>query len=427
MKPFAARSALSLPGSHDTLRTLLPNGLLILARRNRSAPVMVLDGMLAVPPRLDPPGRAGLSSLTASLLSRGSRRFSYDAVNEAVESVGATLAIGADNEGVNLGLASLSEDFGALLLVLADALRAPRFESEQFSQVQRRRLVHLQERDQETAAMAALRFYETLYPDHVLGSAISGYAESVRALTRDEVAEFHAAWYGPAGGVIAVSGDMEPEAATRLLTEALGDWSSTAAPAPPLPPLAPWPAGGLVRRAIALPDKVQADLVVGVRAVERLHPDFHALRVANTILGVFGMMGRLGEVVREQQGLAYYADSSLDAGRESGTWSAAAGVAPEAVEQALAAILGEFARLADEALPAADLTDSQDYLTGVVPLTLETNDGIASTLLSMEWLGLGLDYLAGYSARIRAVTPADVQRVAATYLRPEQMVAVVAG
>jgi zinc protease len=174
-------------------------------------------------------------------------------------------------------------------------------------------------------------------------------------------------------------------------------------------------------------DKVQSDIAVGARSVGRLHPDFAAIRVANTVLGVFGMMGRLGEVVREQQGLAYYAYSSQDTARDSGVWMASAGVAPEDVEQALQAILSEFARLGDDLVPADELADSQDYLTGVLPLTLETNDGIASTLLNIEWYGLGLDYLSGYSERMRAVTSSDVQRVAATYLAPECLTSITAG
>ncbi|MGL4648389.1 MAG: M16 family metallopeptidase [Caldilineaceae bacterium] len=420
--PAQSRSN-SLPGSQNTTRRVLDNGLAMLARPNRAAPVVVLEGMLAVPATLDLDGRTGLSSFTANLLTRGSERFSYDEVNEAIESVGASLSISADSEGLTFGITCLSEDFGALVQVLADALRRPRFDADQFALVRRQKLVRLQERDQEPSAVAALRFYERLYGGHPLGQAVSGYTETVSRIQRDDLVEFHRTWYGPAGGAIALSGDIEPDRALGLLSDAFGDW----APAIALPVSPPPPATVPSRLHVPMADKVQSEIVLGVCAVPRLHPDFSAMRVANTVLGVFGMMGRLGEVVREQQGLAYYAYSSQDTGRDSGVWLASAGVAPEDVEQALDAMTSEFARLGAEPVPAEELADSQDYLTGVLPLTLETNDGIASTLLNIEWYGLGLDYLATYADTIRSITADDVQRVAATYLQAERLVAVTAG
>lgn len=417
------RAGASLPGSRDTTRLALANGMTLLARPNHASPVVVLEGMLNVPSTLDPAGGAGLSSFTANLLTRGSEHYSYDEVNEAIESVGAQLSISADSEGVNFGLICLSEDFAPLLRLLADALRRPRFDPEHFALVRRQKLVRLQERDQETGAIASLRFYEHLYSGHPLGLAVSGYTHTVSGLAREQLVDFHQRWYGPAGSVIAVSGDLDAQAALAQLEQAFDDW----APAAPLPELAAPPPARAERLHVPMLDKVQSDLVVGARAVPRRHPDFDALRVANTVLGVFGMMGRLGEVVREQQGLAYYAYSAQDTGRDSGVWMASAGVAPEAVEQALQAMLGEFARLANEPVPAAELADSQDYLTGVLPLTLETNDGIASTLLNLEWYGLGLDYLHEYAQRMRSVTAADVQRVAQRYLAPANLVAITAG
>jgi zinc protease len=167
--------------------------------------------------------------------------------------------------------------------------------------------------------------------------------------------------------------------------------------------------------------------MIGCLAVARQDPDYYAARVANTVLGQFGMMGRLGEQVREQQGLAYYCGSSLDAELVSGVWYASAGVNPENVDQAVESILAEFARLGDELVAAEELADSQAYMTGVLPLTLETNEGVASTLINMERHGLGLDYLQRYNSLIYGVTPADVQRVAHRYLRPDNYTLVVAG
>jgi zinc protease len=204
----------------------------------------------------------------------------------------------------------------------------------------------------------------------------------------------------------------------------LGDWRGPAQTqhTPPVPAL-----NQRHEIVVTLSDKIQSDIVLGGPSVARHHPDYDAVRVANTILGRFGMMGRLGERVREEQGLAYYAYSTQDAGPLAGVWLAAAGVNPGHVEQAVASIQTEFARLRDEQVPDAELADSQAYMTGVLPLTLETNEGVASTLVNMEYYGLGLDYLQRYNELVYRVTAGDVQRVAQRYLRPDAYALVVAG
>jgi len=139
------------------------------------------------------------------------------------------------------------------------------------------------------------------------------------------------------------------------------------------------------------------------------------------------MMGRLGDSVREEQGLAYYVYSSQEAGPVTGLWFAAAGVNPNNVEQAIDSIQMEFGRLADQPVPDEELADTQAYLTGILPIQLETNDGVASTLLNMEWNGLGLDYLQRYNNLVYSVSADDVQRVAQRYLRSDAYVLSVAG
>lgn len=176
-----------------------------------------------------------------------------------------------------------------------------------------------------------------------------------------------------------------------------------------------------------MPGKVQSDILIGSLAIARSDPDYFAVQVANSILGQFGMMGRLGEVVREEQGLAYYSYSMLDADIGPGPWLAAAGVNPANVELAVESIRAEFARLGAEPVTDEELSDSQANMTGRLPLALETNDGVTSQLLNMEWYGLGLDYLYRYADNINAITAEDVQRVAAKYLRPDAYTLVVAG
>ncbi len=211
----------------------------------------------------------------------------------------------------------------------------------------------------------------------------------------------------------------------RALEAGLGGWQARDLHAVAYPPVDP--ARRVVRREQVLPGKVQSDIVLGGPAVRRSDPDYDAVRLANTVLGRFGMMGRLGENVREQHGLAYYAYSSIAASKEPGAWEVIAGVNPANVERCLEAVNEELARLASELVPEEELGDSKALLTGSLPLRLETNEGVADTILDMVWYDLGLDYLHRYADMINGVTAEQVRTVAGKYLRPDAHVVAIAG
>jgi zinc protease len=182
------------------------------------------------------------------------------------------------------------------------------------------------------------------------------------------------------------------------------------------------------QREVALAGKTQSDVVLGLPGIRRADPDYYALRMANMILGRLGMMGRLGDSVREAQGLAYGVHSELDAGLGPGPWAIRAGVNPANVDAALAAIGVELRRLREGGVMADELARGQRYSTGSLVLHLETNDGVAGLIQEIELFDLGLDYAARYPAIIEALTLDVVNAAAARYLpRLEDTVRVIAG
>lgn len=414
----------AMPGPDDTTRVTLDNGLTLLVRENHAAPVTVIDGFLRAGSVLEPADKAGLAGFVTGMMTRGSEKYDFDAFNEAVEGVGASLAVGAEDHTISFGATSLSEDYPAMLEILADCLRRPTFPAAHIQRLRSQKLIRIQERDNDTQDSAGLRFYETLYGDHPYGRSSLGYAQTLGAITRDDLVAYHANYFTPQDATIVMVGDVDTDQAIERITQHFGDWQGPVPELslPPIPPLE-----SMRNAIIQLPGKVQADIMLGFPAVPRHHPDYFPIRLANTVLGRFGMMGRLGEVVREELGLAYYVYSSHEAGPHAGVWYAAAGVNALNAQVAVRAIQAEFARLRDETVSAEELADSQAYLTGVLPLQLETNDGVAATLASMERHRLGLDYLQHYNDLIYSVTPADVQRVAQTYLRSDAYVLVIAG
>jgi zinc protease len=145
------------------------------------------------------------------------------------------------------------------------------------------------------------------------------------------------------------------------------------------------------------------------------------------VLGVFGMMGRLGASVREQKGLAYYSYSGLDGGTDQGPWRVSAGVNPKNVKLAVDSIRAEIERMLNEAISPQDLADNQSYFIGRLPLLLESNSSVAGNLLMMEEFDLGLDYLKNYAQTIQNLTVEEAQAAFRRYWNPEAFSLVVAG
>ncbi|MGE3474154.1 MAG: M16 family metallopeptidase, partial [Vicinamibacterales bacterium] len=224
--------------------------------------------------------------------------------------------------------------------------------------------------------------------------------------------------------VVAV-GDVDAEALLDGIAAEFQDWRGQAPPVLPTPAPPPRLARALVVK--PMPDKAQADVAYGFVGMARQDSDYYAALVMNNALGQYAMGGRLGDSIRERQGMAYYVYSALDAGREAGPLMVRAGVAAANVERTIASIDTELAAVLSQGFTATEVDDAKRYLIGSLPRQLETNGGIAGFLLATELYGLGIDHDVRLPRLIDAVTPDDVARVARRLLDPARAVVVVAG
>jgi len=281
-------------------------------------------------------------------------------------------------------------------------------------------------RAQDTADMAAMTFDQIVFANHPYRRPDDGYPETIQAIRGEDLADFHRRFYAPRGMVIAIVGAVEPQAAMEQVQRALGDWDNPDKPdAPPLPPLTPLQE--TVTRRVEIAGKFQADLVIGVSGPARRDLEYLPASLGNSVLGQFGMMGRIGEVVREKSGLAYYAYSSLNAGVGPGSWEISAGVNPDNVAKASDLIRGEIARFVEKGVTTEELSDSQANFVGRLPLSLESNAGVAGALLNIERFELGLDYYHRFADLVRAVTPDEVLQAARKFFHPERLAIAIAG
>jgi zinc protease len=416
----------SLPGPGDITRVTLANGITILSRPNFNSPSVVVQGYLPAGALFDPLDKLGLADFTALALSRGTQQHNFQQIFDALESVGASLGVDGGTHSAGFSGRALVEDVDLLLGMLAEVLRQPSFPNEQVERLRSQILTGLAIRSQDTAEMASMAFDELVYPGHPYSHPLDGYPETILAISQEDIRTFHQETYGPQGLVIAIVGAIEAERAVASVAEAFGDWTNPDQPLPPELPALPVMVEKVIRQ-VDIPGKSQADLMIGVAGPQRRSEDFLAASLGNNILGQFGLYGRIGKVVREQSGLAYYASSSLSGGIGPGPWLVSAGVEPAHLDQTIELIMGEIQRFIQEPVSHAELADSQANYIGRLPLSLETNAGVAGALLSLERYQLGLDYYQRYPTLINAITPQDILTAAQRYLDPERMAIAYAG
>ncbi|MDD1749402.1 MAG: insulinase family protein [Methanothrix sp.] len=416
----------SLPGPHDITRTELPNGIIVLSRSNFNSPSVVISGYLSAGSLFDPLDKLGLAYFTALMLTRGTQKQSFQEIFGALESAGASLGFGASVHNASFGGKALVEDLPMLLATLSDVLRNPIFPIDHIEKVRMQSIAGLQMRAQDTGDQSSMAFDAALFPDHPYGRPEDGHLETIQAITREDLVGFHQRQFGPRGMVIVVVGAVSAEQVVDEVQASLGDWrnpSQIEAPALPVvtPPVQPY------RQHITIAGKSQTDLVMGTLGPERGSPDYLAASLGNNILGQFGMMGRIGDVVREQAGLAYYASTSLNSWITSGSWEVSAGVNPANLQYAIDLIRKELHRFASEPVTADELSDSQANFIGRLPLSLESNHGVANALLNLERFQLGIDYYQRYPEMVKKVTTGAILQIARSYLDTENLIVASAG
>lgn len=416
----------SIPGAEDIHRTELPNGIVILCRSNFTSSSVVISGYIATGSEFDPPEKLGLAHFTSRCLMRGTASSHFQQIYDRLESAGASFGYGASVHTTSFSGQALAEDLPLLYSTLAETMIEPIFPEDQFNRLKSQLLTSLAIRAQSTQDMAAIEFDSILFPNHPYGRPEDGFTETISAISRQDLVDFHRNHYSPAGMTIAVVGAVQPEEVVALTNRFFSEWKIPADVTQPTPVKIHPPQQKVVRQ-IEIAGKSQSDLVMGTLGPKRKAPEYLAASLGNSILGQFGLMGRIGDSVREKAGLAYYASTSLNAWREGGSWEVSAGVNPENVERAAALITAELRRFTSELVTQEELEDNQNNYIGRMPLSLESNSGVANSLLNLERFDLGLDYLQRYPALIRAITREQVLEAARAYIDPEKLVIVSAG
>ena len=417
----------SIPNASNITRSRLDNGVTILVYENPAVQSVNIMGSIHAGSIYESAAQSGLASLVGGALMTGTAGRDFDQIHGALEDIGADLGFRGHLHKLGFSGKALAEDLPILIDVANDALRNPTFPDEHVERLRGERLTWLQYSSFDTRYRAAKAMREALYPEsHAYHYGSSGSEDTVTNIAAGDLRSFHAAQYGPRDMILVIVGAVKAQDAVQLAADAFGDWRNDSQPA--VRPVER-PAGNSAapRQIVVVPGKTQSDICLGVFGPARLADDYVPAQLANSVLGEFGMMGRIGKSVREEKGLAYYAYSRLGGGHGPEPWTVSAGVNPQNVDLAIASVLEEIERLTSETVSDDDLADNQSYFTGRMPLRLESNEGIASDIHGMVSFGLGLDYLADYESMVYQIGKDDLLRAAQRYLGDEAMVIAVAG
>ena len=408
------------------VRHRFENGATVIAKPSHVTPAVAVSVSARAGSAADPPGFDGASHFLASVIDRGTESRSGDELAELLDSRGVSLTVSAMRHTFVVSCICLTEDFSTILALVADVIRNPSLPEADIA-TRRGEIVTAIRQDQDNPAMVAVEEQlAQLYPGgHPYGRRVKGTLETVGRIDRRILRGVHDARFTPAGLVVVAVGDVEPARVVEETGQVFGDWRGD--PVVPIAVPSPPPVTGRRQSVYPMMNKSQADIAYGFNTIARRDPAYYAFSLMNNALGQYAMGGRLGDNIRERQGMAYYVFSAFEPNLGEGPLVIRAGVNPANVDRTIAAIDNEVRRMADRGLTAEELAASKRYLIGSMPRMLETNAGIAAFLLSCEQFGLGTDHDTRLPALLGAVTLDEANALARRFLVPERATVTIAG
>ena len=408
----------------DAVRTVLPNGLTLIALPLRRLPIISAVAFVDGVRLREPADQCGVAALVGELLEEGTPTRTADQIATLIEDTGGSLSLRSG--GGSLKVLTPDADLG--LSVLLDCLANPAVPQENFERKREQLLSAIAEAETTPEVRARQLFAATVYGDHPFGRPASGRRAVVEKLTAADCKRFHAAAYGPDRTTLVVVGDIDPVELRAKVEKLTAGWKPVKgeSPAVTAPPVTTAAAVKIVSDKSAS----QTHVFIGHLGVKRDDPDFYTLLVLDNVLGTGpGFTDRLSSTLRDRQGLAYTVRAEIagSASDQPGAFTGYIGTFPDKFTWVRDAFLKEIDRIRDEVATDAEVDAAKRYLLGSLPFRLATADDIAGQLLAAERYKLGFDFLDTYRAKVSAVTPAQVQAAARKHLDPKKLAVVAVG
>jgi zinc protease len=407
-------------------RTTLANGAELIVSEKHDLPMVSFSlNFLGGSAQFEPADKRGVASLTASMMSEGTKRRDGEALSNAMQLLGTTLGVGIGAESGGVSFVSTTGKFAPALDLLADVLLNSTFPADALERLRAQRLVSLSQAKAQPGSVAARVFPRVLYGTaHPYGAMTT--EASLKAITRDDVVAFYKAYCQPGRAVIVVTGDVKVADVKAAIEKALAGWTAGGSR-----PAFDYPAvPGKRPTTIYLVDKpgaAQSTFAVGLPGPPRSTADYYAISVMNTMLGGF-FQSRLNANIREEKGYSYGVTSGFAFGRGPGAFRAGGDIISEKSDAALVEFMKELKGI-QGARPVTDeeLKTAKDALVQRLPAAFESISSISGAITTIWAQGLPDTYYQQYGAAVAAVTKADVLRVAKQYIDLDHLNIVIVG
>lgn len=428
--PQAFRHHVPDPGAIARLQapvphvTKLANGLAVWVVPKRDLPLISAALIVRAGAAQDPRGGEGTASLLVDAMKLGTTTRSAATIADEIESLGSSLDAGVGEDATTFEVQALTGNLAPVLSVMADVVQRPKLDEHDVRRAKDAQLAELVQVAGEPRASVRQVFRRVAFGEqHPYGHASRGLTSSVRGLQKAWLQAFHAAHFRPGNAALVIVGDIDEAGAQQLAERAFGAWQGSEAGDPPPPAAtARSPEVTLVSR----PGAPQSQLMVGGLGVARSSEDYYALTLCNAVLG--GMFNsRINMNLREEKGWTYGARSSFTFLRSRGSFSVDAGVRTDVTAPAVHEIFAEIERMRTEPIHEDELRAAKNRYVLSLPGSLQTMEAIGNMVAALVMHDLPPTYLRELADHLEAVSVADVQRVAQTYLNPREMHVVVVG
>jgi predicted Zn-dependent peptidase len=405
-------------------RVALPNGLTLLLMEHHEVPVVSFDFIIRSGSVADPAGKEGAASLTAALLLKGTTTRSADDISNQLDFVGGPLGVGVTHDYTNGSAEFLRKDLTVGLDLMSDVLLNPTFPQAEVDKMLKQRIDGLKQAKDQPQAVIQRYFERYLYGTHPYGRPSGGDENSLKSITRDDIASFYTSHYAPNQIILAAVGDFKTEDMEAALREKFGRWPKKSVPTATVPPPADFKGKKLLL--VDKPDATQTFYRIGNVGVAFNNPDWPQIDVIRTLFGG-RFTSMLNSELRINSGLTYGASSFFDARKARGPFVVATFTRNEATERAMDMTLDILQRLHDKGITEEQLHSAKAYIKGQFPLEIETSDQLADWLTQLEFYGLDASYISTYFAKIDAMTVVDARRIIQQYFPQENLVFVLIG
>jgi zinc protease len=364
-----------------------------------------------------------LADMTAAVVRTGTTKRVSRQIEEDLRRIGADLSSSAGQDNSALAFAGLSEFAEQLLGMVNELARDASFPQPEFERERRQKLEEVKLERTSPGFLASERLRKVLFGAHPYGQVSASEAQ-VAAYTRENLIGVYHDNYTPGNALLLLVGDFDSQAMLKTVEKVFGGWTGKK----PETKLAPAPPRQHGRRVylIHVPGAVQTQILVGCAAITRKHPDWVMLGLTNSLYGG-AFNSRLVMNIREDKGYTYSPRSGVHPLREHGYFSVSAAVRNDVVAASLTEIFYEMDKLRSLPVPAQELADAQNYLTGIFSMGLATQEGLLSQLATVALNELPDDYLETYREKVRALTPEDLLNTARRYFDSANMQIVVVG